>query len=74
VDDVGGVLAKVPHEAQIELFDLLVDGCQEAVKENTDIKVITLLFVNSKDYFVTSSLLSSLVHFQYRAQFWIFSA
>ncbi|ONM25841.1 Protein CHROMATIN REMODELING 5 [Zea mays] len=44
VDDVGGVLAKVPHEAQIELFDLLVDGCQEAVKENTDIKGTVLDF------------------------------
>jgi hypothetical protein len=73
VDDVGGVLAKAPHEAQIELFDLLIDGCQEAVKENTDIKVITLLFINCKEYFVTSPLLSSLVHFRYRAQFWIFS-
>ena len=44
MDDVGGVLAKAPHEAQIELFDLLIDGCQEAVRENTDIKVITLSF------------------------------
>ncbi|ONM60430.1 Protein CHROMATIN REMODELING 5 [Zea mays] len=45
VDDVGGVLEKAPHEAQIELFDLLIDGCQKAVKENTDIKVITLSFL-----------------------------
>lgn len=44
MDDVGGVLAKAPHEAQIELFDLLIVGCQEAVKENTDTKVITLYF------------------------------
>ncbi|KAG2638861.1 hypothetical protein PVAP13_2NG620700 [Panicum virgatum] len=44
VDDVGGVLAKAPHEAQIELFDLLIDGCQEAVKENTDIKGTVLDF------------------------------
>lgn len=39
VDDVGGAMAKAPCEAQIELYDLLIDGCQEAVKENTDIKV-----------------------------------
>jgi chromodomain-helicase-DNA-binding protein 1 len=39
VDDVGGAIAKAPYEAQIELYDLLIDGCQEAVKENTDIKV-----------------------------------
>ncbi|GJN33329.1 hypothetical protein PR202_gb21917 [Eleusine coracana subsp. coracana] len=44
VEDVGGVLAKAPHEAQIELFDLLIDGCQEAVKENTDIKGTVLDF------------------------------
>ncbi|OEL30967.1 Protein CHROMATIN REMODELING 5, partial [Dichanthelium oligosanthes] len=44
VDDVGGVLAKAPHEAQIELFDLLIDGCQEAVKENTDTKGTVLDF------------------------------
>ncbi|XP_020396331.1 protein CHROMATIN REMODELING 5 isoform X1 [Zea mays] len=44
VDDVGGVLEKAPHEAQIELFDLLIDGCQKAVKENTDIKGTVLDF------------------------------
>ncbi|KAL6841831.1 hypothetical protein ACP4OV_028343 [Aristida adscensionis] len=44
VDDVGGVLAKAPHEAQIELFDLLIDGCQEAVRENTDVKGTVLDF------------------------------
>lgn len=42
MDDVGGVLAKASHEAQIELFDLLIDGCQEAVKESSDVKVITV--------------------------------
>ncbi|KAF8679029.1 hypothetical protein HU200_045782 [Digitaria exilis] len=44
VDDVGGVLAKAPHEAQIELFDLLIDGCQEAVKESSDVKGTVLDF------------------------------
>ncbi|KAL6657430.1 hypothetical protein ACP70R_005210 [Stipagrostis hirtigluma subsp. patula] len=44
VDDVGGVLAKAPHEAQIELFDSLIDGCQEAVRENTDVKGTVLDF------------------------------
>ncbi|XP_062189228.1 protein CHROMATIN REMODELING 5 isoform X2 [Phragmites australis] len=44
VGDVGGVLAKAPPEAQIELFDLLIDGCQEAVKEKTDIKGTVLDF------------------------------
>jgi chromodomain-helicase-DNA-binding protein 1 len=39
VDDVGGAIAKASYEAQIELYDLLIDGCQEAAKENTDIKV-----------------------------------
>jgi len=61
VDDVGGVLAKAPHEAQLELFDLLIDGCQEAVKENTDIKVITV-YPFRKLYMAlcTSPLLSSI--------------
>lgn len=44
VDDVGGAMAKAPCEAQIELYDLLIDGCQEAVKENTDIKGTVLDF------------------------------
>src|SRR4051812_16076175 len=43
VDDVGGAIAKAPCEAQIELYDLLIDGCQEAVKENTDIKVYVIV-------------------------------
>lgn len=44
VDDVGGAIAKAPCEAQIELYDLLIDGCNEAVKENTDIKGTVLDF------------------------------
>ncbi|XP_044477866.1 protein CHROMATIN REMODELING 5-like isoform X2 [Mangifera indica] len=30
--DVGGAVASVPSEAQIELFDVLIEGCTEAVK------------------------------------------
>lgn len=38
--EVGGVVEAAPVEAQIELFDVLIDGCQEAVKgEITDSKV-----------------------------------
>ncbi|VAH27010.1 unnamed protein product [Triticum turgidum subsp. durum] len=44
VDDVGGAIAKAPCEAQIELYESLIDGCQEAVKENTDIKGTVLDF------------------------------
>ncbi|XP_057515682.1 protein CHROMATIN REMODELING 5 isoform X1 [Amaranthus tricolor] len=37
--EVGGVVEAAPVEAQIELFDVLIDGCQEAVKgEITDSK------------------------------------
>lgn len=40
VADVGGIVESASIEAQIELFDLLIDGCREAVKEgNLDIKV-----------------------------------
>ncbi|KAL5197031.1 hypothetical protein ABZP36_000543 [Zizania latifolia] len=38
VDDAGGVIAKAPLEAQVELFDKLIDGCEDAVKENMDAK------------------------------------
>lgn len=30
--EVGGSVATVPPEAQIELFDVLIEGCTEAVK------------------------------------------
>uniref|UniRef100_A0A2P2MEX3 Protein CHROMATIN REMODELING 5 n=1 Tax=Rhizophora mucronata TaxID=61149 RepID=A0A2P2MEX3_RHIMU len=32
VEEVGGSMATTPQEAQIELFDALIDGCKEAVE------------------------------------------
>ncbi|KAL2925921.1 Protein CHROMATIN REMODELING 5 [Bienertia sinuspersici] len=34
--EVGGAVEAAPVEAQIELFDALIDGCQEAAKETPD--------------------------------------
>lgn len=45
VAEAGGVVETAPPEAQIELLDLLIDGCQEATKENSDVKV--RIFLNS---------------------------
>lgn len=43
--EVGGVVEAAPMEAQIELFDALIDGCQEAAKgELTEIKVFLDVF------------------------------
>ncbi|KAH0466200.1 hypothetical protein IEQ34_006303 [Dendrobium chrysotoxum] len=45
VADVGGIIESASIEAQIELFDLLIDGCREAVKEgNLDVKGTILDF------------------------------
>ncbi|KAG0487905.1 hypothetical protein HPP92_006716 [Vanilla planifolia] len=45
VADVGGIVEAAPVEAQIELFDLLIGGCREAVKEgNMDVKGTILDF------------------------------
>ncbi|XP_044478849.1 protein CHROMATIN REMODELING 5-like isoform X2 [Mangifera indica] len=33
--EVGGAVASVPPEAQIELFDILIEGCTDAVKEGS---------------------------------------
>ncbi|KAL0923098.1 hypothetical protein M5K25_007143 [Dendrobium thyrsiflorum] len=45
VADVGGIVESASIEAQIELFDLLIDGCREAVKEgNLDVKGTILDF------------------------------
>ncbi|KAL5197699.1 hypothetical protein ABZP36_001211 [Zizania latifolia] len=44
VDDAGGVAAKAPLEAQVELFDKLIEGCEDAVKENMDAKGTVLDF------------------------------
>lgn len=39
--EVGGAVAAAPEEAQIELFDALIDGCREAVNVGSfDPKVI----------------------------------
>lgn len=41
VADVGGTVEAAHPEAQIELFDLLIDGCREAVAGgNMDAKVL----------------------------------
>lgn len=38
--EVGGAVAAAPEEAQIELFDALIDGCKEAAEVgNLDSKV-----------------------------------
>jgi hypothetical protein len=49
-EEVGGTVAAAPPDAQIELFDALVDGCREAVEVgNLDPKVwlflLCVLFV-----------------------------
>ncbi|XP_068658521.1 protein CHROMATIN REMODELING 5-like isoform X2 [Aristolochia californica] len=44
VAEVGGTIEAAPLEAQIELFDALIDGCREAVKWNPDTKGILLDF------------------------------
>lgn len=31
-EEVGGAVGAAPPEAQIELFDALIDGCKEAVE------------------------------------------
>ncbi|XP_072959846.1 protein CHROMATIN REMODELING 5 isoform X2 [Typha angustifolia] len=45
VAEVGGIIETAPSEAQIELFELLIDGCQEAVRGgNMDVKGTLLDF------------------------------
>ena len=42
--EVGGIIETTPPEAQIELFELLIDGCQEAVRGgNMDVKVCHII-------------------------------
>lgn len=31
-EEVGGVVEAAPEEAQVELFDALIDGCRESVE------------------------------------------
>ncbi|XP_038988739.1 protein CHROMATIN REMODELING 5-like isoform X3 [Phoenix dactylifera] len=45
VAEVGGIIETIPPEVQIELFELLIDGCQEAVRGgNMDVKGTLLDF------------------------------
>ncbi|XP_072983025.1 protein CHROMATIN REMODELING 5 isoform X2 [Typha latifolia] len=45
VAEVGGIIETAPSEAQIELFELLIDGCQEAARGgNMDVKGTLLDF------------------------------
>lgn len=44
VAEVGGAVAAAPPEAQVELFNALIDGCSEAVElGNLDLKVCITL-------------------------------
>lgn len=39
-EEVGGIIEAAPEEAQVELFDALIDGCRESVEtENFEPKV-----------------------------------
>lgn len=67
--DVGGAVVAAPPEAQIELFNALIDGCSEAAEiENLDPKVCIAL--NSLkagvkwlfDYLICSRSIISLVY------------
>ncbi|PWA67786.1 hypothetical protein CTI12_AA314790 [Artemisia annua] len=45
--EVGGSVEAAPVEAHVELFDALVDGCKEAIKEgSSDAKVKLQYFHN----------------------------
>ncbi|KAM0947843.1 putative DNA helicase chromatin remodeling SNF2 family [Dioscorea sansibarensis] len=44
VSDVGGVIEAAPYDSQIELFELLIEGCQEAIRGNVDMKGTLLDF------------------------------
>ncbi|KAJ0978034.1 hypothetical protein J5N97_013508 [Dioscorea zingiberensis] len=44
VSEVGGIIEAAPYGSQIELFELLIDGCREAVRGNIDIKGTLLDF------------------------------
>lgn len=53
--EVGGTVEAAPTEAQIELYDALIDGCREAVKgETLDPKVCPFV-VNVLVYIVGNS-------------------
>lgn len=41
--EVGGAVEAAPVDSQIELFDALIDGCQEAAKEA---KIDPKVFIN----------------------------
>jgi len=51
VAEVGGLIETAPYEAQVELFEMLIDGCQEAVREgNMDVKVCPVHFLCMTHY------------------------
>lgn len=46
--EVGGAVEAAPTEAQVELFDALIDGCREAIKaESFDPKVGSFISVSN---------------------------
>lgn len=55
--EVGGVIEAAPEEAQVELFDALVDGCRESVEtESFDSKVkIEIKHLNWSLFFLCSN-------------------
>lgn len=72
--EVGGTVEAASTEAQIELYDALIDGCREAVKgEILDPKVCPFLanvFSIQSEYLQLFQL--NLLCYSFRVHFWIF--
>ena len=46
--EVGGAVEAAPTEAQVELYDALIDGCREAMKaESFDPKVGSFIIITN---------------------------
>lgn len=52
-EEVGGVVEAAPEEAQVELFDALIDGCRESAETgNFESKVkLEIKHLNSRLFF-----------------------
>jgi hypothetical protein len=52
VEEVGGTIAAAPPEAQVELFNALIDGCREAVEMGSVDQKVVLEIIYSFIFFL----------------------
>ena len=64
-EEVGGVVEAAPEEAQVELFDALIDGCRESVETEDFESKVKHLNCEALFFFGSTEIISPIFHVCY---------